>query len=424
MQFPFARDKVIMSIEFPCKYCSATIRVPDNARGGQGRCPKCGMKITVPRKSPPKRVEKPVEEEEPFVLPYATEQPVSDSVSQVPIPPIITPLPVEVSPSPALVPAPVIQVASSPVIFDPAGLNKPSIGDLPKIKPSPAKPVAKRSKKRKQDNNLLVIGGVIGLLFIVFAGYVIASLLTAERLTGDLIAGTSENIELRPALIEKSRFKLSPDDVTDLLKKLEKNPLPMNSNSMQVELAGSTKGLLISVATGPQSHFYRVKTSGVEAIQKYLRQHASELDEKRSRQVNLAATEFLEAYQKVIEKKAPADSITVFRDALAIPSLVEGFGHQLVAAYGRGLYRCVYEDAEGGLYFLLPAGITDFELLGRASSDGRTVVPAEFKVKVKGEIVLPKSADNKKTETETSKTKPKKDADDKKADEDEMTEKK
>ena len=362
------------------------------------------------------------------MLPYAEEQPVPDPVTPTPIPSVINPLPKVISEPPAFSPAPAPEVASSPAIFDQAALNKPRLGELPTIEPSPTKPVAKRSKKRKQVNNGLIIGGVIGLVLIAIAGYVIASLLMAEHLAGDLIAGTSETVELRPALIDQSRFKLSQDDVTELLKKLEKKPIPLNSNSMQVELAGSSKGLQISVAAGTQSRFYRVKTSGVELIQKYLRKHASELEEQRSREVNRTATEFMEAYQNVLAKKAPAESITVFRDSMAIPSLVGGFGHQLVAASGRTLYPCIYEDSEGGLYFLLPAGITDFEIIGRATSGGRTVVPAEFKVKVKGEIVLPKSADksadNKKPEAETVKSKLKKDADEKKADDDEMTEKK
>ena len=417
-----------MSIEFPCKYCSATIRVPDNARGGQGRCPKCGMKITVPRKSPPKRVEKPAVEEEPFVLPYAEEQPVPSPVTPTPIPPVIAPIPT-VSPSvikeaPAFVPDPVPDVESAPAIFDPAALANPRIGELPTIEPSPPKPVAKRSKKRKPVHNYLIIGGVVGLALLGIVGYVITSLLMAEHLKGDLIAGTSETIELRPALIDKSQFKLSPDDVTELLKKLEKKPVPLNSNSMLVELTGSAKGILVSVAAGTQSRFYRVKTSGVDVIQKYLRQHATQLEEQRTRQVNRGASEFIEAYQNVLAKKAPPESITDFRNSLAIPSLVGGFGNQLVAVSGRTLYPCIYEDSEGGLYFLLPAGITNFEVIGRESASGRAVVPAEFKVKVKGEIVQTKSAENKKPETETSKSKPKKDADESKAEDDEMTEKK
>ncbi len=413
-----------MSIEFPCKYCSATIRVPDNARGGQGRCPKCGMKITVPRKSPPKREEKAAVEEVPFVLPYAEEQSVQSPVKPTPIAPVNIPIPKVISAPPAVVPVPELEVTSAPVVFDPVALNKPRIGELPTIEPSPPKPAAKRSKKRKQANNYLMIGGVAGLVLLGIVGYVIASLLMAEHLKGDLIAGTSENIELRPALIDKSHFKLSPDEVTELLKKLEKKPVPLNSNSMQVELAGSQKGVLVSVAAGTQSRFYRVKTSGVDAIQKYLRKYGTSLDEQRSKQVNRAAAEFIETYQNVLAKKVPAESITVFRDSLAIPSLVGGFGHQLVAAAGRTLYPCIYEDSEGGLYFLLPAGITSFEILGRESANGRTVVPAEFKVKVKGEIVQPKSAENKKPVAEDSKSKTKKDTDEKKADDDDMPEKK
>jgi DNA-directed RNA polymerase subunit RPC12/RpoP len=406
-----------MSIEFPCKYCNATIRVPDNARGGQGRCPKCGMKITVPRKSPPKRVEASVVEEEPFALPFAEEQAVP-----VPVGPMITPVPIEKGALPAV---PTSQpVESTPAIFDPAALNTPQSVESPTVAPTVTKSIAKRSKKRKHANTGLIIGGVIGLLFLAIAGYIVGSLLMAEHLAGDLVAGTSESIELSPALIDKSRFKLSPDELAELLKKLEKKPIPLNSNSMQIELAGSSKGLIVSVAAGTQSRFYRVKTSGVDAIQKFLRQHQSELDDQRTKEINQAANEFMEVYQKVLAKQTPPESITVFRDGLAIPSLVRGFGHQLVAAHGRGLYRCIYEDSEGGLYFLLPAGITEFELMGRSSSSGRVVVPAEFKVKVKGEIVQPKKPDEKKPETETSKTKPKKDSDEKKPDEDEMTEKK
>jgi DNA-directed RNA polymerase subunit RPC12/RpoP len=412
-----------MSIEFPCKYCNATIRVPDNARGGQGRCPKCGMKITVPRKSPTKRVEKPVVEEEPFVLPYAEQESVPGPVTPTPIPHVTVPVPEVIAEPRSFVRDPSPEVASTPAIFDSALLSKPRIAESPTIEPSPPKPVAKRSKKRKQVNNYLIISGVVGLLLLGIAGFVIASFLNAEQLRGDLIAGTSEAVELRPALIDKSQFKLSPETLTELLKKLEKKPVPLNSNSMQVELAGSSKGMLVSVTSGTQSRFYRVKTRGVDTIQKYLLKHASSLEKQRSKEVNRAATEFMEAYQNVLAKKAPAESITVFRDALAIPSLVGGFGHQLVAASGRTLYPCIYEDSEGGLYFLLPAGITDFFIIGRESSNGRTVVPAEFKVKVKGEIVQPNSAENKKPEAENSKSKSKNDQDEKKAD-DEMTEKK
>ena len=74
-----------------------------------------------------------------------------------------------------------------------------------------------------------------------------------------------------------------------------------------------------------------------------------------------------------------------------------GFGNELVAIHGRGLYRCAFEDREGGLYFLLPPGVKEFEIIGRKHTDGRVVVPADFKVKVQGEIAQAKPSEEKST---------------------------
>ena len=38
-----------MAIEFDCPYCTAAIRIGDQAAGKQGACPKCGTTLVVPR---------------------------------------------------------------------------------------------------------------------------------------------------------------------------------------------------------------------------------------------------------------------------------------------------------------------------------------------------------------------------------------
>ena len=63
-----------MAIEFNCPYCTAVIRVPDNAGGGKGRCPKCATRISVPKVSTPKRGTPPVEPKV-VLAPPPTEQP-------------------------------------------------------------------------------------------------------------------------------------------------------------------------------------------------------------------------------------------------------------------------------------------------------------------------------------------------------------
>jgi hypothetical protein len=37
-----------MSIRFPCSGCFHTMRAPDEAAGEHGRCPKCGLTMTIP----------------------------------------------------------------------------------------------------------------------------------------------------------------------------------------------------------------------------------------------------------------------------------------------------------------------------------------------------------------------------------------
>lgn len=388
--FPiFPSEQRLMAIEFKCQFCNAMIRVPDNAGGGKGRCPKCAMRISVPRKSTARSPIKSTLVEDPFVLPFIDAEPNEERVA-------------ERSQVDAASPVPVPVAATKPVVFDPAQLTKPRIGEVPVARTAPTASVKKRFKKN-QGNGPWIIAGAIVLVLLAAAGFVALPQLLTERLTGELIAGKAATLDLRPSLIEKSRFKLSSDDIETLLSKLELNPVPLNSNSIQIQISGTEKGLTVSLAAGPQAHFYRVNLKGNDQIQKYLSRHIAELDEQRSRDIDQAATDFLVTYEKVLAKKTPTERITPFRDSLAVASLVGGFGHELVAEYGRGLYRCAYEDRDGGLYFLLPDGVKEFRVVGIKHPDGNVVVPAEFRVKVEGEIAQPQKSEAKALPTPTIK---------------------
>jgi len=371
-----------MAIEFKCPFCTAMIRVPDNAGGGKGRCPKCAMRISVPKKSAAKPVAKATVDEEPFALPVADspakeEQPPRVHVSE------FSSVPVPSAPADA-------------GVFDPDQLTKPRIGEIPVDRTAVATSVAKRfQKKKKNGASRGIIAALVAVGLIAGAGFFALPYLLTERLSGELIAGKATTLELPSSLIEKSRLRLAVNDMETLLKKLEQNPVPLNSNSMQIQVSGTEHGLTVSLAAGPQAHFYRVNLKGNVAIEKYLSRHLSQLEETRLRDVDQAATDFLITYEKVLAKLSPSDSITRFRDSLALTSLVGGFGHELVAEYGRGLYRCAYEDRDGGLYFLLPDGVKEFHVLGFKHPDGTVVIPADFHVKVEGEIAPPKKSKTK-----------------------------
>ena len=139
---------------------------------------------------------------------------------------------------------------------------------------------------------------------------------------------------------------------------------------------------------GQSSRFYRVEVGGDKLLAKYLAKHAADLEQKRMKEVEAAATAFAIQYRKVIAKRAEQSSLTDFRNTLGIPALVRGLGHHVVATHGRTIYPCVYEDREGALYFLLPPEAKSFEISGR-KIDGTVVFPARYKVEVTGLMKVP-----------------------------------
>ena len=192
-----------MAIEFSCPFCKAIIRVPDNAGGGKGRCPKCATRISVPKTSTVKPADVPQSNAEPFVLSAAEGPPWSEPKPRLP-----TNLPA------AATVAPVV------VEFDPAELTRPRLGELPVDRTATTGAVVTRLKKRNSGNQSWIVGGIIGLGLLALAGYFGFSVLLTEKLSGELIAGTAATLDLPPTLIDKNQFKLPPADVSALLETL------------------------------------------------------------------------------------------------------------------------------------------------------------------------------------------------------------
>ena len=356
-----------MAIEFLCQYCKAMIRVPDKGAGGKGRCPQCSMRITVPRKSVLPSPSRPVADEEPVVLLEADDEPTADDVI-------------------VFAEAPKQEDHPSPFLLEPAERVNSRLGSLPVENAARKSATPTSRKKRKPTRSPLMVGSALVVILAILGGGYFFSRSLGEKLAGEVVAKTAESLERPPALVRKAQFQLAPEVVDELLSKLELNPVPLNSQMMRIELRGTPKGLAITLAAGEKSQFYRVDTNDLEPLRKFLVQHQLALEEKRFHDVSNSASKFLETYSRVLAKELPAESVTEFRDSLALPSLVGGLGYQLVAQYERNLYRCVYQDQEGGYYFLLPRGISEFRIIGREQADGQILVPAQIEVRVKGII--------------------------------------
>ena len=373
-----------MAIEFNCPYCAAVIRVPDTAGGGKGKCPKCATRLTVPKVSASKKVAPPsVGKLGTFAAP-----------------------PVEESPFAGLTESPVVDDSASdftsadPEAFDasdptaafgfaepPARRAEQAGGQTlrPAVRPKVSVAV---KLARAMASGLWVVPVVIALSLAGVAGWYVWQQYQSEQLGGELVAETADELDLPPALIEKSSINQPIEDVDAVLIDLEKSPVPLRSAMMQVQLRGSKRGINVQLNTGQSARFYRVDVSGNKPLEKYMKKHAADFESRRIEEIERAATAFAIEYRKVIAKKAEQSSLKDFRDALALPALVHALGHQVVAIHGRTIYPCVYEDFNGALYFLLPPDAKEFEITGR--KEGETVLfPARYKVTVSGMVKVP-----------------------------------
>jgi predicted Zn finger-like uncharacterized protein len=360
-----------MAIEFNCPHCSAIIRVPDNAGGGKGKCPRCARRITVPKVSTKSEPRPPAEQLEVFAPPEEPEDP--DAVVFAAAEPDI-----ESTGGPA----------------DPADLFAPqpsTFGQFPVAtprKPLPADSVSSRLK-RKKSGGAWMIPMVFGLLLCGVVGWFVWQQYQAVQLSGELAAETAEKLELPAAEISSSFFRQSPEEVKALMADLEKSPVPISSTLMRVQFGASKKGVTVRLDAGPSTSFYRVVIQDNAALINYRKNQTLQLEESREEDLSRAATSFATDFQSVRDKKADKSVLNDYRNSLALPALNRGLGHQLVAVYGQTPYPCVYEDRDGALYFLMPPGARGFEIVGRKDKDGRVVFPGKYQVKVDGEFKQP-----------------------------------
>ncbi len=398
-----------MAIEFNCPYCSAMIRVPDSAGGGKGKCPRCARRITVPKVST-KSAPKVPGPDDLFGAPESDEPAPGDQDGADVTFATASPDEFAEAADDQFAPA-------SVDVFSPA--PRP-LGQLPVEAPRQGlRPgsIASKLKKKKSGGSWLIPVG-FGLALIGAVGWFVWQQYQSERLVGELTAEFAPVLELAAAEIDRGLFKQSPEELKSVFEELEKSSVPFNSSLMQVLIGANKRTMDVRVNAGVQTQFYRVDIQDDGALINYRKKHSFELEEHRVAELERAGTEFVNDYKKVLDKSAAKSTLNDYRNTLGLPALVRGLGLQVEAVYGNAPYRCVYEDREGALYFLLPVGAKGFEIRGR-KYNGKVIFPGKYQVTVKGEMKAP-STEKTESAVDKKKVKPLEPMESEKKDSDEM----
>lgn len=365
-----------MAIEFRCPYCTATIRVADSAPGRMGKCPKCNTKMIVPRPSAALPPSLPLEfggapVTTPAALPpiVPDDEPVLLEENDADVPDICfastdAPVEVPIEPTPIALPT-----NFSPVIA-PLG---------------PGRRLVKKRKTtgRKRPQVMWIIATVLGLGLSIAAGYVVWREAFHGRLDGELIGTALEEPQLPAVTVPRAALGQVASALDPLLSDLEAQPVPLISELMAVKVGGDKDGLVITIEQGALTRWYRVDAKSHPRLAKFAAENAKAMNAPRIKQLDQSAPGFIRDYQKVRKREEDASTITVYRDTLALNALVKGLGAHTVAVVGRTTYPCVYEQADGSLYFLLPAKLKTFTLQGKPRPDGSAgLFAGEFRVVV------------------------------------------
>lgn len=333
------------AIEFKCPRCDEVIRARGEQSGFKQYCPRCGGKVRVPT---PRHAL-------PGMAPVGRIAPGPQS-------------PVLDAPSPQSPP------------FEPlAALTAESHDDIPWTRP------------RRRRNNLL--GLLVPVVCIGLTAAIGAWMMQKPpvKLEGTLTGERLTDIELGPFRVDNEFLGKPRLEAQAVFERLENEPIRASSQLLTFEFKGYTGAngqgginLLLRAADGAE--FYRVDPGTEKLLSAYLAEHQDDFKTAVQSELMRSIPEFLAAVQQRGDERKDIAGLAEFRDSVGLASLVHGFGYQIQAAIGKQAFPCVLEGRDGRLFFVLPAGTEEFEIVGRDrggnSSKAAIRFPGRYSVQV------------------------------------------
>jgi len=373
-----------MPIEFQCPYCTASIRVPDQAAGKQGKCPKCETRLIVPKLAAPP----PRPAEEPNAT-SASSMPEAFSSSSANVPGSILPTgQFEAAPPAAFE----FGGSASAVAGAPEGGAQEELIIAPTAASTPISRSLRRRQKARKSNVVIPLLFATILIGLGFAAYWYEQPKLSGELPGVELA---ESREAKRQSLGVSQLGLPAELVNPVMTNLADSPLPILRGSlMDVEVSSGPGELKFAVFETDRSALYRVNLGSHPAVRKFMASHGKKLEAHRQSELEAAGLSFFRERKQSLEDEGHAMDFTSLRDRFALSALVSSLGFHLEATVGSESYRCCYEDPDGNVYFLFPRGAKQFRLQGRTLPDGQRHFPGTFNVSV---TQAPASSPEKKT---------------------------
>lgn len=323
-------EESVMAIEFDCPYCTAAIRIGDDAAGKQGTCPKCHTALVVPR---------------PAVIGSGDVEPLPGS-----------------------------EASDQDVVPD----------VVPAFQARPEASVSSRVRRRRRKTGglgfPLACGGVL-LLVITVIWFLNDPSRFQGSLSGELTASYVAVDVLVPRAIDPKLIKTPSKTYSDLVESLRERPGRVRSNVMIVAFVESDGRMEIQVEPASGYRLVRVGLGQSGSLRAFAESESDRLESLRREDLAGSLGKLLIDWEAAREADESFEGWVGFRESVGLTALVRGLGHHAIARTGRQDLRCLYEGG-GALFFLVPTSLDEFQLIGRPRGDGSVPFPAEFTVRI------------------------------------------
>jgi hypothetical protein len=355
-----------MAIQFDCPYCTATLRVPDQAAATIGRCPKCESKLRVPvvpipgkataparaaksdtPSSPPEQA--PAWEDETIV--YKTDSPLGAAIAEA----NRAVQAGTASPSAARIDpvADFLAQVADPIVAAPMRTGEP-------VPPAP-----ERNRLRQNRTGLWVtIAFVLAAAGIGFGYWWQSRSTFIVAIEGDAMPASSV-----AGVIAQRDYKLPDADWANIRRALEQAPADLRNRQMVVKIESAPRGLKVSLTPGRDGELVSVSLASIPGLAELVASNRATLDAPRQEALLAGLQELAQKIQEATAAGKPPDLAT-FGQSIGINGLIGPLGYHTQAVIDRVAYPCVFEDREGRLYFLVPPGTESFTVRPKAPATG------------------------------------------------------
>lgn len=366
-----------MAIEFNCPYCTAPIRVPDAFSGKRGSCPKCSTKLLVPDVAPPQSAvasnapTQPAESANPMPHPQAE----VDALSAAGNP--------ENPDNPASLPNTIASPSQQREVLTP-----PPDFAAPGNSSSLSRRL-KRKQRRKKAQRIYAIGIPVVCFLLFFGVVAVVTFLGKKELNGTLRAAMAPHLDMQQEAVAVATFGLTPDEEAQTFQAFENAPESFTSAQMRCTISLQQSALAIELQPAAEFSFFSVNPSSDPVLMEWIRDNQSAINKTRLKRITETGADLCRDKIKKASGTPLAFDAETYRDGFGLSAHVGAFGFVVEAITSNKRSRCVHEDTNGTLYFILPRTTTEFTLRGRKQGNAKPLFPGEYQVLVESNSTAP-----------------------------------